>query len=97
PIQNQAGEAAYGRLCRNLHEVYSLAYQRYQENLGLGIDPGLARDCLPVGIYSSCWVSCNPRSLMAFLSLRTNNADAKFPSYPLHEIEEAAKACEEVF
>jgi thymidylate synthase (FAD) len=63
----------------------------------LGVDPGLARDCLPVGIYSSCWVTCNPRSLMAFLSLRTHNTDAKFISYPLHEIEVAAEVCEKIF
>lgn len=96
PNMNQAGEAAYGKLCRNLRDVYELAYTKYEENLRLGIDPGLARDCLPVGIYSSCWVTCNPRSLMAFLSLRTHEPEAKFVSYPLFEIEEAARMCEEV-
>lgn len=93
-ISNQLDEATYCRLCRNLREVYCLAYTRYRENLELGIDPGLARDCLPVGIYSSCWVTCNPRSLMAFLSLRTSNAGK---SYPLYEIEAAAKKCEAFF
>lgn len=86
--------AVYESLCRNLRESYSIAYENYEENLALGIDPGLARDCLPVGIYSSCWVTCNPRSLMAFLSLRTSDAGK---SYPLYEIEEAAKACELIF
>lgn len=62
-----------------------------------GLDPGLARDCLPVGIYSPCWVTCNPRSLMVFLSLRTHDPDAKFVSYPLYEIEEAARAVEKIF
>ena len=81
---------------RNI-ESYKLAYEKYLANLADGCDPGLARDCLPVGIYSSCWVSCNPRSLMAFLSLRTHEDTAKFVSYPLHEIEVAARQVETIF
>lgn len=81
----------------NLCGVYEFAYATYLRNLELGIDPGLARDCLPVGIYSSCWVTCNARSLMAFLSLRTHEPTADRVSYPLHEIEVAARKCEEHF
>lgn len=88
-------DATYLRLIGNLKLAYKVGYQMYQENLDLGIDPGLARDCLPVGIYSSCWVTCNPRSLMAFLSLRTHEPEAKQVSYPLWEIDLAARACEE--
>lgn len=88
--------ATYEKLCDNLRRSYQLAYEMYEENLTLDIDPGLARDCLPVGIYSSCWVTCNPRSLMAFLSLRTHEPDAKAVSYPLHEIEVAARAAEQI-
>lgn len=76
---------------------YQASYKMYLTGLELGIDPGLARDCLPVGIYSSCWVTCNPRSLMAFLSLRTHEPDAKQVSYPLWEIDVAARKCEELF
>lgn len=89
--------AIYDRLVTNLKTAATVCYDAYQDNLSLGIDPGLARDCLPVGIYSSCWVTCNPRSLMSFLSLRTHEPDAQFPSYPLYEIEEAARLCEKVF
>jgi thymidylate synthase (FAD) len=87
----------YAELIFNLTRGYKTGYQMYLDNLKLNIDPGLARDCLPVGIYSSCWVTCNPRSLMAFLSLRVNDETATFPSYPLWEIEQAAKKCEEYF
>jgi thymidylate synthase (FAD) len=90
-------DGVYAALCHNLTESYQLSYANYEKNLSLGIDPGLARDCLPVGIYSSCWVTCNPRSLMAFLSLRTHEPESAFPSYPLYEIEEAARACEKIF
>lgn len=47
------------------------AYQRYQCMLDAGIAKEVARDCLPVNIYSRQQASANPRSIMAFLSLRT--------------------------
>ncbi len=81
----------------NLQYIYESAYRAYLENLDLGIDPGLARDCLPVGIFSSCWVTCNARSLMSFLSLRTHDPDADRVSYPLFEIEVAARKLETIF
>lgn len=84
-------------LCSNLRLSYEFAYQMYENNLKLNIDPGLARDCLPVGIYSGCWVTCNPRSLMAFLSLRTHHPEAMFVSYPLWEINLAADIVEKIF
>ena len=90
-------DKVYGDLCHNLKWSYEQAYKMYEHNLSLGIDPGLARDCLPVGIYSACWVTCNPRSLMAFLSLRTHEPTAKAFSYPLHEIEVAARKVEVSF
>ena len=90
-------DVKYDDLCSRLRCSYITSYAAYQTNLAEGFDPGLARDCLPVGIYSSCWVTCNPRSLMAFLSLRTHEPSAKFVSYPLYEIEVAAKKVEEIF
>lgn len=94
---NKFEDLKYEKLCDNLKKCYRLCYDSYIENLELDIDPGLARDCLPVGIYSSCWFTCNPRSLMSFLSLRTGNQEAKFLSYPLYEIEVAAKSLEKIF
>ena len=55
-------ELNYQTLCNNLIQSYEVAYENYQDNLKMGFDPGLARDCLPVGIYSSCWCTCHPRS-----------------------------------
>lgn len=89
--------ATWETLTDNLKVSYRQAYDTYLQNLELGIDPGLARDCLPVGIYSSCYVSCNPRSIMAFLSLRTHHPEATQVSYPLYEIEVAAKKLESIF
>lgn len=87
----------YLTMCARLKRNYERGYEDYLANLEDGFDPGLSRDCLSVGIYSGCWVTCNPRSLMAFLSLRVHEPKATFPSYPLYEIEMGAKACEEIF
>jgi thymidylate synthase (FAD) len=87
-------DAWHLRIVGRLEDAYKAAYSAYEENILDGIDPGLARDCLPVGIYSSCWVTCNPRSLMAFLALRMHDPDARHVSYPLYEIEVAARMAE---
>jgi thymidylate synthase (FAD) len=86
----------YNNFIDNLISSYLLTYDMYERNLNMSIDPGIARACLPVGIYSSCWVTCNPRSLMNFLSLRTHDENATFVSYPLYEIELAARLCEQL-
>jgi thymidylate synthase (FAD) len=81
----------------DLKAGYTDAYNRYQERINRGYAKEAARAGLPVGIYSSCWVTCNPRSLMHFLSLRIHDETAKFVSYPQYEIEVAAHACEDIF
>lgn len=87
----------YDREISRKREAYTVAYEVYQTSINDGIALEVARSVLPVGIYSSCWVTCNPRSLMAFLSLRTHEETATFISYPQAEIEEAARACESLF
>lgn len=87
----------YQKMVEDMKQGYEEEHKRYLRQLDRNIDPGLARDCLPVGIYSSCWVTCNPRSLMAFLSLRTHDETSKFVSYPLYEIEVAARKVEAIF
>ena len=89
-------ESLFLELVGNLKASYATSYYYYEKNLAIGVDPGLARDCLPVGIYSGCWVTCNPRSLMSFLSLRTHEPEAAHVSYPLWEIELPARVCEQI-
>lgn len=88
-------DSLYQLIVDRLVDSYRHSYTAYKLGIDDGIDPGLARDCLPVGIYSGCWVTCNPRSLMHFLSLRVHDPDAAFVSYPLWEIEVAARLCEQ--
>jgi thymidylate synthase (FAD) len=85
----------HAALCDVLRDAYAYSYTQYQRLLDSGCAKEVARACLPVGIYSSCWVTCNPRSLMAFLSLRVHDSEAKFVSYPQAEIQSAAVAAED--
>ncbi|QDK02017.1 ThyX-like thymidylate synthase [Gordonia phage Gibbles] len=73
------------------------SYASYQRLLYLGVAKEVARMVLPVNIYTSFYVTMNPRGLMNFLSLRTRHTDSYFPSYPMHEIELVAKEMEKHF
>lgn len=80
----------YKAIVDDMRQGYAEEYPRYERQLQRNLDPGLARDNLPVGIFSRCWVTCNLRSALSFLSLRTFDPNAKFVSYPLFEIHDAA-------
>lgn len=84
----------YDEIVADMKQGYENSYATYERQLARGLDPGLARDNLPVGIYSSCWVTCNLRSALAFISLRTHEPAAKMVSYPLWEIERGARQLE---
>lgn len=72
---------------RSMQESYIQAYERYQEMLAAGIAREVARSVLPVGLFSSMYATCNARSLMHFLGLRTQHELARVPSFPQREIE----------
>ena len=73
------------------------AYTAYQEMLNSGVAREVARGVLPVCTYSTMYATCNARSLMAFLSLRTKDENSKFPSFPQREIEMVAELMEAEF
>lgn len=77
----------------NLHSElrfsYQTAWDAYERLLEKGIAKEVARDLLPVGIYTSFYMTGNLRNWLAFLSLRTA-PDALF------EIREAAFKVEEL-
>ncbi|RZU35974.1 thymidylate synthase (FAD) [Streptomyces sp. BK022] len=77
--------------------IYRAAYSHYQQMLGRGVAREVARSVLPVGTFTSFYATCNPRSLMHFLSLRTTSAWATFPSFPQEEIERVADDMEKAF
>jgi thymidylate synthase (FAD) len=77
-----------------INEANISAYQEYQRMLSAGIAREVARTVLPVGLYSSMYVTMNARALMNFLSLRTLREGTKFPSFPQREIEMVAEMME---
>jgi len=80
-----------------MKESYVFSYEHYQKMLEAGVAREVARAVLPVGLYSSMYVTMNARALMNFLSLRTSREGSHFPSYPQREIEMVAEKMEEVF
>ncbi|MGW3247808.1 FAD-dependent thymidylate synthase [Streptomyces sp. NPDC001070] len=66
---------------------YRQSYDAYQKMLAAGVAREVARATLPVGLFSSMYATCNARSLMHFLGLRTQHELAKVPSFPQREIE----------
>lgn len=72
-------------------------YRSYQERLQKGIAKEVARMSLGVNIFSKMYCTLNARSLMAFLSLRTNEPESAFPSKPMWEIEACARLTEQAF
>jgi thymidylate synthase (FAD) len=80
-----------------MKKAYIVAYEQYKIMLDQGIAREVARVVLPVGLYSSMYVTMNARALMNFLSLRTSREGSHFPSYPQREIEMVAEKMEAEF
>jgi thymidylate synthase (FAD) len=93
----QGTDEQYEGMVASKTKAYEAAWESYRNELELGIAKEVARFDLPVAIYSSAYVSCNARSLMSFLSLRTKHAYSKFPSYPQWEINQVADQMEDAF
>lgn len=84
-------------MCNRVEVSCSQAYMHYVDMMANGVAKEVARGVLPVYIFSSMYATCNARSLMAFLSLRTKHEDSTFPSFPMREIEMCAELVEEAF
>ncbi|WP_405619877.1 FAD-dependent thymidylate synthase [Streptomyces sp. NBC_00076] len=83
----EGSEAQQELVTRTMENTYREAYEAYQEMLAAGVAREVARAVLPVGLFSSMYATCNARSLMHFLGLRTQHELAKVPSFPQREIE----------
>ena len=89
-----AGPELTGLAVASTRRAYAAAHDSYREMLDAGVAREVARTVLPVGTYSSMYATCNARSLMAFLSLRTQVEGSTFPSFPQREIEMVAEQME---
>jgi thymidylate synthase (FAD) len=77
-----------------LIKQYESAWAAYTLLLSQGVANEVARVVLPVGIFSQMYVTCNVRSLLSFLSLRTQDERATHRSRPQYEIELVARKME---
>ncbi len=87
----------YKLTVKAIKESCTIAYENYTKMLDAGVAREVARAVLPVGLYSSMYVTMNARALMNFLSLRTSREGSHFPSYPQREIELVAEKMEQYF
>ncbi|WP_370424015.1 FAD-dependent thymidylate synthase [Streptomyces sp. QH1-20] len=81
----------------SMRTAYVTSWDMYQRMLAEGIAREVARSVLPVGTFSNFYVSCNPRSLMHLLSLRTKSHDATYKSFPQVEMQMVADQIEAEF
>jgi len=86
-LQQAHVQGAFKRVARE-------AFAEYQQMLRAGIAREVARMVLPGNLMTTYYTSCNARSLMAFLSLRSTDLDATFPSRPMEEIQMVAAGYE---
>lgn len=82
---------------RIIERSYIQAWEAYQTLLIKGVANEVARLVLPVGIMSQMYVTCNARSMMNFLSLRTQDDRAARISRPQYEIQVVARMMEAHF
>jgi thymidylate synthase (FAD) len=87
----------YASVVTSMESAYRQAYAAYQDMLAAGVAREVARAVLPVGLFSSMYATCNARSLMHFLSLRTKDERAAVPSFPQREIEMVAEKMERLW
>lgn len=81
-----------------LTEGYRLGYEKYLELLEKGFDATEAVRWISTdGLYTPYIARFNPRSVMAFLSLRTHDENANHVSNPMYEIEAVARQIENYF
>lgn len=80
PIQREAAETIY--------EANERSYRTYKYLLSLGVAKEIARTVLPMGTFTEFYWTVNARSLMNFLSLRTDkNAQEEIRGYA-YDVEE---------
>lgn len=81
-------EQQYAFAVEEIQDSCAASWESYEALLESGVAKEVARGVLPVYIYTSMYVTLNPRSAMAFLSLRTKFEESTFPSFPMWEIEQ---------
>ena len=77
-------------IIKGFERAYGEALDVYEQLLDAGVAKEVARDVLPVGVYTKFYMTVSARNLMHFLELRTSEQ-------ALYEIREVAEQMEEIF
>lgn len=96
PDPVRGDSAQYDRQRWRMQTQYAQAYAAYEEALADGVIKEVAREVLPVGIFSTMYATANLRGIFHFLGLRVHDPEAKFVSYPQYEIQQAAQMVEKI-
>lgn len=83
-------EEMYTKLVKRQQRVFNVAWEEYQGALEDGIAKEVARNVLPLSLYTQFYATANPRNIMQFLILRNDK-------HALKEIRDVAICIEEEF
>lgn len=86
-VMSPGDDSQYSRMVARKTALFQRCYDDYLEELEDGVAKEVARGNLTVYLMTSMFASCNARSMMAFLSLRTDEPESAFPSKPMWEID----------
>lgn len=87
-VMTPGAREQYEYMLAEMKVSFQADFNRYESLLSEGIAKEVARGVLPVYLMTSMLASCNARSMMAFLSLRTDEPESTFPSKPMWEIDQ---------
>lgn len=92
----EPGDARQRDVTEGVHRaVAGYAWEAYRTLLEEGVAREVARNVLPVSLMKTMFVTCNARSVMSLLSLRTDKPNAAYKSTPLWEFARVADQLEE--
>ena len=94
PVMGGADAALHETVDHILEASYQNDWLAYERLLEAGVATEVARTVLPMGLYTSFYLTCNPRALMNFLSLRIARDNNAYDTYPQLEIQELAEKME---
>lgn len=85
----------YHKMLQCQKSIAECAWHDYKEQLDAGIAKEVARNCLPLSIYTHFYVTMNLRAFTNFASLRWAHPQSEVPTFPLYEIQQITQDMEQ--
>lgn len=96
PVLDPISSEEYADMIEETLATYAQAAATYKTLLKKNCAREVARNVLPLALYTSFYATCNLRSALHFIALRTNRPNAKYQSKPLWEIDVLATRLENI-